>query len=716
MQSAVWGFPIGYMQYIESLATVTESNKNYSDKEKYYDEGVKYFSRDAVKEIVIKGSHITTIPEKSLNYLTSVTKLTIPSTLTKIGNEGCARLNSLRTLCVEGSGMDFDGVIDLRYITSQEGNSFSELCAKGDHYVLLSETSCNLTNSAWGQNSGTGTFYVFVPAGVDESCLWISSMKNLSWGSPNYVYRDIKYSITLCNYPSSRAVTEVGYQVRTSSYNGLRCQFAFDESAATPTNYTAKKLTWDLNGWTKDTAYTGSGSKVVYEVQPNGWVAQDTSEASLTLKEWGTIAATEANVNAYGYALVNNGDAYVTADSKIVKVSNTDLEVKVVDGKFFVTIVNYNTKEQMEAPIFMSGYEIWTDETTGLDFIFYTANDAGHMNVSIFDAVIGMYQYGLINKSMESDNAFWSILDNCRVDLRTTKNQDKIDEFIAAGKTYTYSFAEDGSVIDKSGAGVKVSVFKSKDFSTGEDKYVGIVSSNGSATTFTGGKFNYQIPNSTKWTAGNLLSPNYLGVTIDTLVIDDDIKAATDSGALGMYRDCARVIIYPDNIKLGGQTFNGNRFTETFIPFSKCTSSTDWDSFVGVLDASRADLSSSELQWTFNGMYKFTTVLLPSGSKTPSGTLTTGFFKDSNGKITKVYCPDYYEENGLTPEKGTADFRGTNYVFDYTQEEIKGSNAVFRNSLGIIKAISSDGTVSYRSKSGTSYAQSQWQLTDPSAS
>ncbi|MGN1047759.1 MAG: hypothetical protein ACI4QZ_04035, partial [Eubacteriales bacterium] len=343
--TALWGFPLGYMDYIGSLADLTEEDENYADKGNYYDSSIKYFPRSNTKTIIIKGEHITQIPEKCLNNFSSTTKIIIPKTLTKIGNEGCARLYSLRTLCVEGSGMEIDDVIDLRNITSQVDNSFTAVCASGNHYVLLGETTCTLPNNSWGNNSGTGTFYIFVPDGYNETCTWIGKMTTS---------RAINFNITLCRYPSSRAVSEVGYQVRTSSYNGLRCQFAYNESAASSASYTTTPLTW-----TKGT----------------GWTAGSTSQSGFTLKEWGTIAGTEAKVNEYGLNLSKNGDGvYETANEKIKKVSNTDLEGKVTGGKFFVTIVNYTTQAQMTAPFCMSGYEIWTDETTGLDFIFYTAN------------------------------------------------------------------------------------------------------------------------------------------------------------------------------------------------------------------------------------------------------------------------------------------------------------------------------------------------------
>ena len=589
IKNAVWGWPNAYIK-------------------EWYPEG--YFPRGSVKEILIDVAGLTTLPEKVFNQFSGVTKITMPKTVTKIGNESLARLYALTTLCIEGSGMNESGYIDLRNITSQVSNSFTDLNSSKELYVMISEGIANQPNTAFGNKNNSGTYHIFVPEGY-EDCRWITDITN---------NREVKFTVDVQNYPEG-AVKELGYQVRTKGYTGLRAKFS----------------------------YSGQ-----------------TTNGNYTLKEFGTIAGTETNVNLYGYALTKDQfGEYETADSSVKKVAINTSDIK--NGVFYVSVVNYSSPEQMKTPVFMCAYEIWTDKTAGTDFVVYSTSSMTHCApTSLYDATVGMYKAGLINSTVDEDGVIWGVLDNFRYDVQFTEEVSKV--------TYNYSKTAKNELLDNTNNAVTVNVFELSD-----GTYTAIVRGSG---TFNGGCYT-----DSSWRKQNHLNAYFLGVAIDTLVLDEGITTI-GSNAVGGMREL-RTLVYANSVRaLSGQTFHTCPLLKTLVPYSASLAKTNPNyvtELAGTVDMS--GIRTFSTSYLFFGCYSFDTLILPMASGI-KGNIDYRFTGNCGG-LKKVYAA-----GSEVPEDGTADFRGTGLKFDY-ENEYTGSDSgkrVFQYADKIVKVIDDFGT------------------------
>ena len=589
IKNAVWGWPNAYIK-------------------EWYPEG--YFPRGSVKEIVIDVAGLTTLPEKVFNQFSGVTKITMPKTVTKIGNESLARLYSLTTLCIEGSGMNEDGYIDLRNITSQASNSFTDLNSSKELYVMISEGIANQTNTAFGNKNNSGTYHIYVPEGY-EDCKWITDITN---------NREVKFTVDVQNYPEG-AVKELGYQVRTKGYTGLRAKFS----------------------------YSGQ-----------------TTNGNYTLKEFGTIAGTEANVNLYGYALTKDQfGEYETADSSVKKVAINMSDIK--NGVFYVSVVNYSSPEQMKTPVFMCAYEIWTDKTAGTEFVLYSTSSMTHCApTSIYDATVGMFKAGLINSSVDEDGVLWEVLDNFRYNVQFTGEVSNV--------TYNYSKTAKNELLDNLNNAVTVNVFELSD-----GTYTAIVRGNG---IFNGGCYT-----DSKWRKQNHLSAYFLGISIDTLVIDEGITTI-GSSAVGGMRELTTLIYANSVIKLSGQTFHTCPLLKTLVPYNASLAKTNPHyvaELAGTVDISQ--ISSFSTAYLFYSCGSIETLILPTSSGL-KGEISERF-TGSCVSLKKIYVA-----GAEVPEDGTADLRGTGLIFNCENEYTGSDKGVrtFQFSDKIVKVIDDFGT------------------------
>ena len=154
-------------------------------------------------------------------------------------------------------------------------------------------------------------------------------------------------------------MTILGFQVRDTSYNGLRACFSFDESK---------------------------------------WNGFD----SFTLVEYGSIVASTENYSKYaskmGGILIDNGDGSFETPAENIKktvIWNSDGYNPKSDHsnnasvRFNTTVIKFSGSLQTMAPLSMVGYEIW--ERNGEYFAFFTEySDPAYRSLSLYKVTLGM--------------------------------------------------------------------------------------------------------------------------------------------------------------------------------------------------------------------------------------------------------------------------------------------------------------------------------------
>ncbi len=171
-----------------------------------------------------------------------------------------------------------------------------------------------------------------------------------------------------------------GYQVRETSYNGLRTVFSINENAF----------------------------------------------AGYELVECGTLTATAAKWNNYSETfgednsvLIYDGTEYVTADTKIIKTpiysggEYVGNHIKTDNGAIFtVTVIKFADESQYKAELISCGYEIWKqgDEY----FVYYTREeDVDYKTISLYKTTLGMLSGRAIELSV-GNNPVYNTLMECQ--------------------------------------------------------------------------------------------------------------------------------------------------------------------------------------------------------------------------------------------------------------------------------------------------------------
>lgn len=613
----VWGWPSAYIK-------------------EWYPEG--YFPRGGVKEIVIDVPNLKKLPEKSFNNFSSAVKITIPSTVYSLLNESLARLSSLETLVVAGSGLDADGVIDLRNISEFNTNYFTSLNTKGTHYVFISEKIADFDNPYFGNANGTGDIYIYTPEGYEE-CTWITSINR---------DREVKFGIHVVSSPSCRKISLLGYQVRTSDYNGLRAKFSYNENGAND---------------------------------------------GFTLAECGVIVGKASNIDANSYRLKKNAqNEYITSNASVKKLEISELNA--AGGTFCVAIVNFSSKGQMNTPVVISGYEIWVDNRFGMEYQVFTFTEEACGATSLYDATLGMFRAGLINSSVEYDNTFWGALEGFNVNISHT-----ITDAARAVSSYPYTIDSDGALIDKSNTNAKVYIFEGYD-----GKYTAIARGSG---TLGGGTHsaNYVREN---YLSEAYIGVAIDTLIIDHGITEVKESAtsgfseyynynASDASKCADFHTSLTTIIYAQSVNaFTGQSFHSNFKMTTLVRFDPLKAGTDPNyvaNSIGTADISTMP-SSAVVADKFNRCKAITTLILPtvSSSVTIPARLVSGC-----SLLSRVYCA-----GGKEPDEGTADFSGTGYEFDFSGEK---SNKVFESAPNIKTVVTGSGT--YVRKSGNTWTEAE---------
>lgn len=586
----------------------------------------------AITEIIVQ-AEVNSIPDHCFNIFNKVTKITLPGTVKYLYGESFARMTALKSVLVAGSGITVDGTLDIRNIIYHGSNAFQETFQNTDLYVFLGLNTCGINNVSFSTSTSKSNLYVYVPHG-EEECNWVTTTKSRC------------ATLTVMPNPECRIISELGYQVRTEDYNGLRGRFAYNKNGI---------------------------------------------NEGCTLVEAGVIIGKTGANGSCGYKLTkdSNGE-YVTTDPYVRKMIIDD--EKAPNGLFNVAIVNYSSKLQMRAPIFMSGYEVWVDDLFGFEYYLYTAETENHCKpASLYSATLGMYRAGLINSSINNGITFWDVLDGNHINLSHT-----ITDAARAVTNYPYTLLADGSFVDKTNTNVKVYVFKDEN-----DKYTAIVRGTG---TFNGGG------HSINYVKENYLSESFIGVPIDVIVIDEGISSvsegalsgfseyynynATDPSKCADFHTSLTTIIYANSVtNFAGQSFHSNYKMDTLVRFNALKAYTTPDYVkmsAGIVDLSTFT-SGILTADKFSRCKMIETVILPVPSS--SVAIPARIFQSASA-LSRIYVA-----GDNVPAENTANI-GSLYTFNYSAES---TSKVFEGTL--INTVVS-GTSTYTRTSGNTWTLS----------
>lgn len=558
----------------------------------------------SVTELVI-GEGITSIPASCFSVqFPNLKKVTVTKNLTALNSNCFKNCNSLTSFLVEGTGFDKVGTLDLRWIktyswafatgtfkpTNISSDGGDSLCAFLSDEVAASEVG------GFGVTYGKIPSYVYTNEGA--STTWSDGLA----GRKAYV-------VTCRTYPKN-TVSHLGYQVRTKRYNGLRGKFT-------------------ISG----TAYD-----------------------DYALVEYGTIAIPDPEKldTALDYKLKPGDEGYTVTANKARKIAVWQEGGSEQNGNtFFVSVVRFaEDSANLKTNIFMTGYEIWRDKTTGVEFVLYTAETEGHCkSVSIYDVMIGSYKAGLINLSLEEDNAFWSVLNGCREKLVSTGRP---------GNSTTPYFTEDGNDLVRY-KDTRLSLFK-----LGDGTYTLIVRGNGaSSATFYGSYDSSKV---------NFLSNKYTGVDIDTVIVDSNIVQIYEN-ALARFTS-VKTIIYSENTYKWKFRLSGSSGLQAIVKFDLTKAAANPNYVSEAIEACRVDLSGfsdfdlNDWAWPYN--YKVKEVILPVPTKVitiGTGGLCGAFDKTS----AMIYVA------GGTGKENVADLRSDSTSGCYTSKLALSSDAGYED-------------------------------------
>ncbi|MBR3966490.1 MAG: GH92 family glycosyl hydrolase [Clostridia bacterium] len=344
-----------------------------------------------------------------------------------------------------------------------------------------------------------------------------------------------------------------GFSIRTKEYNGLRGIFSFDNSAI------------ELN------------------------------EASgLTLVEYGTILATEANKNAYGTALTFDGNDHVTANEKVIKKAiykngsfvGSILETDENKTQYAVTIVRYSDNYQTN--VCMLGYSIWQDAAGKIYYFYADSDNDAYDATSIYDVTLAMYKDGAVNAANDPDSVIWNTLVNGGAVTLTAGTDYKNDAiYFEADGTTAKSFGDSFLALDVPCANASVSGATTTCTNLGStyslfedgDSYViifraGTSGSNPKALpASTGNVWNtmYQPQYSSSFAPGatkivnapNPVFTSSVSAKITYAVIDDGITTISNNTFFNNSQ--IKTIVYPDTLSSIGQwAFKGSSVATMF--------------------------------------------------------------------------------------------------------------------------------------------------------
>ncbi|MBR3967466.1 MAG: leucine-rich repeat protein [Clostridia bacterium] len=382
-----------------------------------------------IKTVVFDTPNLTTI--QTFRYMRNYSELYIPAGVTTFASSlfaGSWSLNTIKVAEVDYSEYGDTYIYDLRNIKSFSNYSFDGVANNVEENITIllgKDTSASFTSTSgkFAENSkSTFTFVVYKDSKGEtfaKSLVDIASSANIADNIKIEYYPE----------PATGAMSFVGYQVRTTGYNGLRGVFSFDKTVI------------------------NEGRECV---------------------EYGTILTTKANKEAVGTELTENNGEFETANKKIVKlpvVKNGELVGKCWSDDenkldFAATVVNF--KDNYKTPIYMCGYEIWKDSKGNTEIVYteYCVVENEVYTPSIYEVVLEFFANGLLNASDEDDKkVLWGVLDNCRNEITSTSDTYAVENNIikhtsADVNIHTFTRSDDSVVAIITGSGTLKDVSK----------------------------------------------------------------------------------------------------------------------------------------------------------------------------------------------------------------------------------------------------------------
>lgn len=318
-----------------------------------------------ITEVIYKAD-ASTIGGYAFGGMTALKKLTIHAGVTSFLNNAIYGSKKLTTIAVDGEDLG-ENTINFTHVTKVGGYFFeSSLNASVDYKVYLSNDFAFNKSFNKFPNLGAGdTFY------VDE----------------NYPYMDNidaaaeKYGFTIAFYPkAAKAMEMYGYQIRTEGYHGLRGIFNFDKNAKNEgfslVEYGAILVTDDRRG------ENDVNIKLALNEATGEYEAPGEKVVKKTIMKNGALYD--------GAKLLRNLDGKPVEN---IKGDNYQW--------FAVTLVNY--KSNYKKDIYMCGYEIWKNNSTGaVDIVYTPYANAEYESENIYDISLQMLADGYMN-TMENN-------------------------------------------------------------------------------------------------------------------------------------------------------------------------------------------------------------------------------------------------------------------------------------------------------------------------
>lgn len=334
-----------------------------------------------VNEVVIEAP-IQKIGPYGLAWFTACEKMTLPATLNQLGSWGVFyRNDKLTTVVISGRDAE-DGVIDLRNITTYDGNAtfygaFKSATPK--IYFADDFTITKAENFGYLGNAECAKVTAYCKAGSTAETILKKSVETMA-AANRAKEIEVVYYPEEPDAPDSGIFFD-GFQVRKVGYNGLRGIFHFD-GASIPAN--------GVKGYT----LVEYGTLIA--------AAKNVSDAL-------TLEAAETNTKITKQPIWSEGE-YV---GKLLKEPDGNSN----STDFAVAVVKYPTGDGVDVStsyikddVRMAGYSIWQHENGKTYTCYSYYKDDSAYGMDLYTALISQYKLGLINAGNTEDVAVYDVL------------------------------------------------------------------------------------------------------------------------------------------------------------------------------------------------------------------------------------------------------------------------------------------------------------------
>ncbi len=266
-------------------------------------------------------------------------------------------------------------------------------------------TPAKLTGTITTPFSGSAITNVMVPANVTTlpadffsgctitNVTFKGSASNVASALANMPFTDSEeLTFTVCSSEAKEAVREL-YPLATIIAGGT---------------FTSGGLTFD--GWqVRNTSYNGLRAIMYFD--------NAAENEGFELIEYGAFAVATANKDG---ASVSEDGSFSGKGKKITVYKEGEIIAKTLaysnEAKtyFALSIVNYTSNRTSD--VYICGYEIWKDSVTSEVKVVYTdygtdtEHDSSFADTNIYEISLGMYKNGIIDAESDSDKVVWNTL------------------------------------------------------------------------------------------------------------------------------------------------------------------------------------------------------------------------------------------------------------------------------------------------------------------